>query len=75
MKEIAEYVSRTYTYRGDMPFIVENEEKFLPEPTKGDVDKLDATGKLIWENQIDEYIKRDIKVDDNCQKLYSLIWG
>jgi hypothetical protein len=40
-----------------------------------DIDKLEATNKLIWENRIDGYVKRAMKLNDNCQKLYSLIWG
>jgi hypothetical protein len=76
MKEIAEYGGRTYTYGGDLKFTVESEEKFtLPKPTKVEVDQLDATHKQIWEKRIDEYVKLDMKLNENCQNLYSLIWG
>jgi hypothetical protein len=49
MKEIAEFVGRTYPYGGDMKFTVEKEEKFtLSKPTKVEVGKLYATNKRIW---------------------------
>jgi hypothetical protein len=50
MKEIVEYAGRTYTNGGGVKFNVENKEmSVVPEPTKLDVDKLDATDKRIWE--------------------------
>jgi hypothetical protein len=34
-----------------------------------------TTDKRIWEEEIDEYVRRKSKLTVNCEKLYSLILG
>jgi hypothetical protein len=75
MREIAAYVSRAYTYGGDIRWSIENEKKYtvvVPE----DIDATSSsTDKRIWEKRIDKYVKRDLELNENCDKLYSLIFG
>jgi hypothetical protein len=57
-------------------FIIENEQTFtVPNPAALDPYVIYATERRIWENQVDEYVKRDIKLNENCEKLYSPIFG
>jgi hypothetical protein len=75
MRDIAKYVDITYTYGGDIRWSIENEKR---HKVVGPPD-LDATAaatyKRIWEKRVDEYVRRDLKLSDNCKKLYSLIFG
>jgi hypothetical protein len=34
-----------------------------------------ATQKRILEKRVDEYVKRDTKLQENCENLYSLVFG
>jgi hypothetical protein len=75
IKELAEYVGRTYTYGGDIRWTVEN-EKMFPVPCPKDVAAdAGATDKRIWERRVDEYVKRKNKIAANCETVFSLILG
>jgi hypothetical protein len=54
---------------------MENEKKFeVPGPTAL-ADKATFTQKRIWKKRVDEYLKRDLKINENFDKLYTLIYG
>jgi hypothetical protein len=75
IKELAEYVGRTYTYGGDIRWTVEN-EKMFPFPCPKDVAAdAGATDKRIWERRVDEYVKCENKLAANCETVFSLILG
>jgi hypothetical protein len=44
-----------------------------PKPKNIDIATTNATSKRIWEKRVDEYVKRDVRLTENCKKLYSLI--
>ena len=69
IKEIAEYVGRTYKYSGDIRLAVENLE--LPDTTEPDDPPANATRTQvrIWEKQVDEYVKRDNYLKENIKTL------
>jgi hypothetical protein len=76
MNDIAEYVGRTYTYGGEMRWTIGNEQKcVITIPSDLDAATTTSTQQRIWETHINEYVKRDIKMNENCEKLYSLILG
>jgi hypothetical protein len=74
-KDIAEYVGREYQYGGDIRWTIKNLEKFKEEEPK----ELDTTAtgvqKRMWERRVDEYIKRENKIKENCRTAYSLVTG
>jgi hypothetical protein len=76
MKEMALYLGITFTYGADLKWMIEHEEKFtVTNPGDIDIRTVSATGKRIWEKRNDEYVKRDVRLEENCEKLYSLIIG
>jgi hypothetical protein len=46
-----------------------------PKPENIDIATINTTDKRIWEKRVDEYVKRDVRLTENCEKLYSLIIG
>jgi hypothetical protein len=76
-KEIAEYVGRTYRYYGgDTRRAIEN--LVMPPPPdlpKDPADNATRTELRIWENEVDEYVKRETCMDENIRTLYDLVWG
>jgi hypothetical protein len=76
IKELALYVGRIFTYSADLKWTIEHEKLFVaPKPENIDIAKINATYKRIWEKRVEEYVKRDIRLTENCEKLYSLILG
>jgi hypothetical protein len=75
MKEIAEYVGRTFKKGSDTRLAVEN----LTMPTLtlpvAPADEKDRTLNKVWDKEIDEYVKRKTQLADNMQTVYSLVWG
>jgi hypothetical protein len=75
MREIAEYVGRTHTYGEYIMWSMENKEKFKnPEPMDLAYNAT-AIKRRIWEKRVDEYVKRDVKLNKNIKKLYTLVYG
>jgi hypothetical protein len=65
-----------YTYIGNIKWKVENEKKVIvPVLEEVDMATIYATQKRLWEKLVDRYVKRDIKLSENCEKQYSLISG
>jgi hypothetical protein len=74
-KEIAEYVGSTYKQGGDICQAVEGlSMPTLQEPPDPPED---ATRTQIrkWEKMVDEFVKRELQLEENIQALYSLVWG
>jgi hypothetical protein len=69
MKEISEYVGREYSNGGDIRYTVENEKMFVVQVPADPVDKVSASEKRIWEQIIDEYVKRENRLVANCETL------
>jgi hypothetical protein len=75
MKEMAEHIGSSFMYGADIRWSLEHEQLFvIPKPQKLP-DKADAIDKRIWEKEIDEYVKRKGKLEENCRKLFSLVLG
>ena len=76
MRKVAEFVGRTYAYGGDIRTTIENEQIYIvprPKDIKGkgasDMDR------RILDKQVDEYVKRDAKLKENCSGVFSLLLG
>jgi hypothetical protein len=70
MKDVAFYVGLTFTYGGDLNWTIEHTKKFVvPEPDDIDAKTISATDKNIWEKRVDEYVKRDVILEENCERL------
>ena len=72
-KKIAIHVSQKYTYGSDIKKAVENlniptlmEPADIPESSSN-------VKKRILEKKIDEFIKRELTLEENVKKLYSLV--
>jgi hypothetical protein len=74
-KEIAEYVGSTYKQGGDICRAVEG----LSMPTLHDPpdppENATRTQLRKWEKKVDEFVKRELQLEENIQTLYSLVWG
>jgi hypothetical protein len=74
-KEIAEYVGRMYRYGSDVRLAIENlESPTLTLPTDPP-DSATKTETIIWEKEVDEYVKKKKYLYENLKTLYSLVWG
>ena len=82
LKRISEYVGSEYKNGGDIQSSVINETKFtVPTPTAptvADPDNPTPDEKLqlrLHEKRLDAMVKREGTLDDNIQRLYSLVLG
>jgi hypothetical protein len=49
--------------------------RYIPEPTDL-AGNATTTQKRIWDKRVDEYVKRDIKLNENLEdKFYTLMYG
>jgi hypothetical protein len=75
MKEISEYVGRTYKYGGEMRQVMMK----LGLPTWSIPEDIPAGSsdgaKVIWKNRLTEYVKRELVLAEHDKTVYSLIWG
>jgi hypothetical protein len=75
MKEISIYVGREYTHRRDICWTVVNEKRFkVPKPVDPAEDKPSLTDKEIWKHSVVEYVRRNNKLTQNMETVYSLIF-
>jgi hypothetical protein len=74
-KEIAEYVGREYRFGGDIRWTIQNISLYTEEEPKECADATAAVKKRMWERRVDEFIKREDKLKENCQSAYSLVIG
>jgi hypothetical protein len=74
-KEISEYVGREYQYDGDIRWTIDNLERFKEEEPKELYTTATGIQKRMWERRVDEYIKRENKLRENCRTAYSLVTG
>jgi hypothetical protein len=75
VKEIAEYVGRTYKYGADARMAVEQLARPTIEVPNDPPDDATKTQLRIWEKKIDEFVKRETYLDENLKTIYSLVWG
>jgi hypothetical protein len=72
-KEIGEYVGRTYRYGSDMRRAVQKlTMPNMPVPA----DPADGANKAVvrmWEKKIDEFVKRELALQENLRTLYTLV--
>jgi hypothetical protein len=75
MKEIAEYVGRTYKYGSNLRLAMEN--LAVPRWTEPADPAANATRTQtrIWEKQIDKFVKHQGYFEEKMKTLYSLVWG
>jgi hypothetical protein len=74
-KEIAEYAGSNYGYGGGIRITIENLTIVtLTQPTDLSADAGTAA-TCIWEEKLDEFMKRANYVEQNLQTIYSLVWG
>jgi uncharacterized radical SAM superfamily protein len=74
-KEIAEYMGRTFIKSSDIRLAIKNLSLpvlNLPADPAADDNK---TLNQIWENEVDEYVKRKTYLENNMKTVYSIIWG
>jgi TolA-binding protein len=74
-KEIAEYVGREYPYGSDIRWTIQNLKLFKEEDPNELAAASSVLKKRMWEKRVDEYIKRENKLKENCQMAYSLVIG
>jgi hypothetical protein len=78
MKEIAEYVGSNYSYGADIRWTVEHDALFVvtrpkkPDTTTTPMDEVDT---MIFNKEVDEYVKRREKHSENCRTLLSFMLG
>jgi hypothetical protein len=76
MKEISIYVNREYAHGGDIHWTVVNKKRFkVPKPVDPAEDKPSLTDKEIWKQSVVEYLRRNNKLKQNMETVYSLIFG
>jgi hypothetical protein len=75
VKEIAEYVGRTYKYGADARMAVEQLARPTLEVPRDPPDNATKTELRIWEKKVDEFVKRETYLDENLKTIYSLVWG
>jgi hypothetical protein len=74
-KEIAEYVGREYPFGGDIRGTIQNLLLYKEEEPKECADMTSGVKKRMWERRVDEFVKREDKLKENCQAAYSLVMG
>jgi hypothetical protein len=74
-KEIGEYIGRTYRYGSDVRRAVQKlTMPNMPVPA----DPAEGANKAIvrmWEKKIDEFVKRELALEENLRTLYTVVWG
>jgi hypothetical protein len=74
-KEIAEYVGREYAYGGYMRWTIQNPKHYVEEGPEELGETKSIVKKRMFEKRVDEFIKRETKLKENCQAAYSLVLG
>ena len=75
IKRISEHVGTEYKYGGDIRSSIENSTRFaIPLPVVPD-DTANSLTRLIANKKVDLCVNRDRILDENLQKVYSLIFG
>jgi hypothetical protein len=75
VKEIATYISSTYKYGADAKITMET----LAHPTLNKpMDPHAEASQMqccIWEKRVNEFVKREINLEENIKWIYLLAWG
>ena len=69
------YVGTKFDRGGDIQKTVENLERITIPPPMEIADDATTTQTMIAKKQIDLYVMRLQQLEDNIQKLYSVVWG
>jgi hypothetical protein len=73
-KEIVDYVGRESAYGGGIFCTIQNLKHHVEEePGELGETKL-IVKKRMFENRVDEFIKRETKLKENCQAAYSALY-
>jgi hypothetical protein len=76
MKEISIYAGREYAHGGDIRWTLVNEKRFkVPKPVDPTEEKPTLTDKDIRKQSVVEYVRRNNKLTQNMETVYSLILG
>ena len=77
-KDAIEHYVRLNLLKGNdiVPTIRDLKESKIKEPAElNEADKTNEVKKRIFEKKIDAFVKREEKMEDNLQTLYSIIWN
>jgi hypothetical protein len=74
-KEIDEFVGSTYKQGGDICQAVEGLSLPNLQEPPDPPDDATKTQLRMWEKKVDEFVKRQLQLEENIQTLYSLVWG
>jgi hypothetical protein len=75
IKEIAEYVGRTYKYGNDAKLAIEYLRTPVFQIPADPAETASRSEQKIWEKEIDEYVKRKSVYNENMKSAYSVVWG
>ena len=76
LRELAYYVGQNYSYGSNIRWTILKEKKAtIPMPAD-----LPATGGTraeirVWEKKVDEVVKREAQLEENCRAAYALVLG
>ena len=71
-RKLADYIGREYG--GDMRYVIENhKKKTIPKPEQ--VDSPTEADELIFKAKCSNYVKRELKMDENSEQVRSMAWG
>jgi Reverse transcriptase (RNA-dependent DNA polymerase)/Zinc knuckle len=74
-REICEYVGRTYKYGADTKSALENLAVPTLAPPADHADKANRAEIRLWEKRIDEFVKKEIAIEENLKTAFSLVYG
>ena len=74
-KEIAEYVGRSFPMGGEMKAAIESLRVPTIQPPVDPPAGATKTETRIWEERIKLHVKKELTLEENVKKLYSLVWG
>ena len=80
MMGVTEYIGCKFSYGADIHWYLENKMKtevpLETRPTRTRDDReIFREQKFVWEKRMMDYVERETKLDNNCQKSYALIFG
>jgi hypothetical protein len=76
IKEISIYVGREYAHGGDIRWTFVSEKRFkVPKYIDPTDEKPTLTDKEIWKQSVVEYVRRNNKLAQNMETVYSFIIG
>jgi hypothetical protein len=74
-KEIGKYVGRTYRHGSDARRVVQTLAMPVMIVSADPAEGAPRATELIWKKKIDEFVKRELTLEENLRTLYTLVWG